>query len=149
MKYAFCVLFALFLINTNSYAQTIKSFSDSPALISIAEFMEDSASDMKTSYRISDKKLKFKDTSTCQIVPKSAVLKEVESAVKKVLRLYPDEELPFEDALNDLADYLVDSSYKKCVIAGSNLVKEVSSVYFFNGSDNIHVKVDTITLVAE
>lgn len=148
MKYAilFCVLSTFSSI---THARSIKSFSDSQAITTISEFMMDSASDTTSSYRFSDKKLKLKDTSSCVDVNASDVIKEVENAIKNVLRYYPDEELPVEEAISDLTDYLENNSYKKCIVFQTIKKQSVRSVYFFDSRDVKHVKVDTITLALE
>ncbi len=158
MKYAFLFLVLSLASISSSYAEpeapvlptparNIESFSDSQALITISEFMTDNAEDMPSSNRISDKKLRLKDTSECTSVNASAVVKEVESAIRKVMRLYPDEDLPVDEALSDLSSYLENKTYKKCMIDQSNKQMKMNTVYFFDSSDKKHVKVDTITLL--
>lgn len=143
MKYAL-IFFALFIFSLSSYARSIKSFSDSQALITISAFMIDTASDSSSSFRISDQKLKLKDTSSCVDVNASAVLTEVMIAINGALRLYPDEELPVDEAISDLTDYLGNNSYKKCVLFQDNSHIKVKTVYFFDSSDKLHVKVDSV-----
>ncbi len=144
MKYALLIFaFAIFSISS-SYARSIKSFSDSQALLTISAFMIDTASDSPSSYRISDKKLKLKDTSACVDVNASVVIKEVKNAINGVLRLYPDEELPVDEAISDLTDYLENSSYKMCIIYQDNSLVKMKTIYFFDSSDKKHVKVDTV-----
>lgn len=145
MKYAFLILFSAF--SFSSYARTINSFNDSQAIVTIANFMFENAEDLPVSTRISDKKLKLDDTSNCKTATTSEILNEVWMALNTVLKFYPDEELPTEEALNDLADYLGNDTYKKCTVFQSNNHLLVSSTYFFNTTDTTHVKVDTITLI--
>lgn len=146
MKYA--LLFFLFAItySTQTFARTINSFNDSPAIITIAQFMLDNAEDMPSSVRISDKKLILKDTSCCIDVTSGDIEKEVQAAIKTVLRLYPDEELPIAEALNDLSDYAGTGPLKKCMLLQNNDHQLLKTIYFFDGRDQVHVKVDTITL---
>ena len=68
--------------------------------------MYDVSEDMPSSYRLTDKKINVKDFSKCTTVDADAVLDDVESSIKKVLRYYPDEDVPFEQAIVDLEDYL-------------------------------------------
>jgi hypothetical protein len=111
--------------------------------------MVDNAEDMPVSSRISDKKLKVPDLSICETVSSEKVLKEVASAIKSVLRLYPDEELPIEEAMEDLKDYVGAGPLKKCTVTQANQHKKIVVSYFFDAKDKIHVKVDTITLLAQ
>lgn len=46
MKYAF--LFLALIFTQNSFARTITSFNDSPALMTIAQFMIDNSDDMSS-----------------------------------------------------------------------------------------------------
>lgn len=150
MKCAFLFFAILISISsTPSMARTITSFSDSQALMTVAQFMIDNAEDMPISSRISDKKLKVPDPSICEAVSSEKVLKEVSSAIKIVLRLYPDEELPIEEAMEDLRDYISPGPLKKCTVTQSNQYKKINVSYFFDSTDKIHVKVDTITLLTQ
>ncbi|MBC7541037.1 MAG: hypothetical protein H7281_19620 [Bacteriovorax sp.] len=146
MKYAFLFLALSFSFSTLSLANTINSFNDSQAIATIAQFMNDNAEDMPVSVAMTDKKLKLKDSSTCTTVTSAEVLSVVETAIKSVLRLYPDEELPIEEALTDLTDYVGPGPLKKCNVVQINNHKNITSVYFFDSQDKVHVKVDTITL---
>ncbi|MGZ3790547.1 MAG: hypothetical protein ACXVLQ_18670 [Bacteriovorax sp.] len=142
MKYALC----FFVLAFTAKASTIHSFSDSQALMTIAQFMVDSASDTPTSSRISDEKLNLKDTSKCVDVSSAIVIKEVESAIKNVFHFYPDEELPIEEALADLSDYLKKKTYKECTLYQKSDLLLIKTLYFFDSEDKKHIKVDTITL---
>lgn len=145
MKYAF-LLFAL-LISSPSYARSITSFNDSQALLTIAQFMRDNADDLASSSRISDKKMKIKDLSNCEVVNPSVVIKEVQTAIKNVLRMFPDEELPLEEAMADLSEYIGTAPLKHCKIVQENQYKKIFVSYFFDANDKIHVKVDTVILL--
>ncbi len=147
MKYALLFLFILFSNLPLSYAKNIKSFNDSIALTSIAQFMIDSSEDLPVSNRISDTKLAIKDTLACVAVDKQVVINDVSNAIFNVLRFYPDEELPIEEALNDLSDYLSSDRYLKCVYSQNNIQLVRSVTYYMDAKNEIHVKVDTIALL--
>ena len=140
MKYAFLFLASLLLNSPSLYAHPINSFDESQAIVNISHFMVDSTEDMPVSVRISDKKLSIADVSTCKDVAASDVVNEVSLAIKNVLRFYPDEELPIEDALNDLADYLGTETYKKCIFLQNNTHQNLRAAYFFNSKNIKHVK---------
>lgn len=151
MKYAFFILASLILLSSHSaYSQdrAITSFKDSEALLTIAEFMRENAEDLKVSFRISDKKLKVLKTDACISVTGQAVIKDVQSAVNTFLRLFPDEELPLEEAFSDLSVYLGNSRLKKCDVSRTDNQKQVQTAYYYDESDKIHIKVDTITLLS-
>lgn len=153
MKYALCVLALITTIFASfpqpSFAVTITSFNDSPAIMNVIEFIKDSASDLKVSNLISEKKLKVTDLSKCTEVKAVAVLAEIETAIHNVLRYYPDEELPLDDAYNDLITLLGSHTYKKCTFTFADEKKKIKTNYFFNESGSVHIKVDTITLLAQ
>ncbi len=147
MKYAFCILAILFV--QSSFAVTITSFNDSPALLNVLEFIKDSASDLKVSNRISEKKMPIADSSKCVDVKAVVVLNEVEVAIQNVLRYYPDEELPLDEAYEDLSTLLGVHTFRKCTFFYSNEKMKMKTVYFENALDSVHIKVDTITLIAQ
>jgi hypothetical protein len=147
MKYAFfiCIIFSLYA--PTCFSNNISQFSDSLAINSIAQFLSDNAEDMPISARISDKKLFIPDTSRCTMASSLEVILQVEAAINKVLRLFPDEEQPIDEAINDLTQYLGPGPYTKCQFNYRNNQKIINSVYYFDRTDLIHVKVDTITLL--
>jgi hypothetical protein len=151
MKYALSILSFLFLtLNTSPvFARTIKSFQDSDAIMSVARFMYDAAEDMPISTRISDKKINIKDMSGCKNVSADEVLASVEAAIKKVMRFYPDEDIPGEQALVDLEDYLDHRDYKECDFNTKSKQSQVVSQYFLDTRDEIHLRLDNVALKAE
>ena len=147
MKYAFLVLALIFSFSTPTYAQPIKSFNDSQSILTIAQFMIDNAEDMKTSVHLSDRKFTVKDTSACVTVTTKDVLKHTQNAINIIFKFYPDEELPVEEAMIDLEAFLGTNLFKKCMFVQYKGKKTVQSSYFFDSSDTIHVKVDTISTI--
>jgi hypothetical protein len=151
MKYAFSVfILSIFVtFSSNANARSITSFRDSQAILAVAQFMYDVAEDMPVSTRIGDRKLNLKDFSKCTEVSSDEVYNDVEEAIKKVLRFYPDEDIPFEQALVDLEDYIDHKMYKKCNFEKKNAQSKVISAYYVDTSDKIHLRLDNITLTAE
>lgn len=143
MKYAF--LFFFFLYSIPSYSQPIKSFNDSQSILTIIHFLMDNAEDMKTSVRLSDRKYVLKNTEACAPVSSNEALKEIRIAINSIFSLYPDEELPVEEALADLQSYLGNNSFLKCISFESRGRKIIRSSYFVDSSDSVHVKIDTIS----
>lgn len=151
MKYALVVLFSLFLViyPDKSSARTITNFRDSDAITTIAQFMYDVAEDVPVSVRLTDKKLNIKDFSKCTDVKALEVLTHVESAIKKVLRYYPDEEIPVEQALMDMEDYLGHGGYKKCMFEKKSSQSITKSTYYVDQDEQIYVRLDNVLLTAE
>lgn len=143
-KYAF--LFS-FILSASASALTITSFNDSPALMNVLEFVKDSGADLKVSHLVTEKKLKITNQSNCTDVSAAELQNTIESSIQNVLRYYPDEELPLDDAYADLSTLLGSFTYKKCRFSTSNDHKKVITNYFFNATDSVHIKVDTITLL--
>jgi hypothetical protein len=127
MKYAF---FFLFLSISNVlHARSITSFNDSNALLSVAVFMEDASEDLPQATFINDNKHSL-DSSSCELVSAASIYSDVEKAVKKIARFYPDEDIPFYEALVDLEDYLDQRSYYKCqTIKNQSSVKLIKTFY--------------------
>lgn len=151
MKYAFSILFIIVSLSftADASARTINSFHDSEAITTIALFMYDIAEDIPVSTRISDKKINIKDFSKCSDAEALDVLADVEKTVKRVLRFYPDEELPFEQALIDMEDYLDFQSYKKCVFENKSATSSIKTIYYTDLSDKIHLRLDNVALTPE
>lgn len=151
MKYAFSVLITL-LISTNSpeaSARTIYSFCDSEAITTLAQFMYDVAEDIPVSTRITDKKINIKDFSKCTAASSSEVLADIEKSVKRVLRFYPDEEVPFEQALLDFEDYLDNKAYRRCTFENEFAQSSTQTTYYTDVNDKIHLRLDSVALIEE
>ncbi len=146
MKYAFFISLLLLSNVVLSNDNHIKSFNDSIALTTISQFLEDASEDADISTRISDKKLKIKDPSICVDATSADALKDAQFAIRGVLRLYPDEDLPIEEALVDLKSYLSNVYLKKCIYMNVQSHKKVQSIYYFNAAGDIHLKLDIVTL---
>ncbi len=150
MKYALSfLLFAFVSVSTEASARTINTFRDSDAITTIAQFMYDVAEDVPVSFKLSDKKINIKDFSQCSDVNADQVLSDIESSIKKVLRFYPDEDLPFEQALVDLEDYLDARAYKKCVFEKKSAQSKTVSTYYADISNKIYVRLDKLLLSPE
>lgn len=152
MKYALSILVLPFLIaaySSDASARSITSFRQSDSISAVAEFMYDVGEDIPVSTRITDKKINLKDFSKCSIVTAEEVLDDVSAAIRKVMRFYPDEEVPFEEALIDMEDYLDHQSYRKCTLVKRREQSLVRSSYYANSDDKIHLRLDNITLIAE
>ena len=150
MKYAFFILFTIITSASSvASARTIFSFNDSEAITTVAQFMYDVAEDVPVSTRITDKKINIKDYSRCSDVTAEEALLDFEKSVKRVLKFYPDEEIPFEQALIDMEDYLDHKDYKKCMFENKSSQSSIKTTYYVNVSDKIHLRLDNVALTAE
>ncbi len=151
MKYAFSILFMIIAttFTSNASARTITTFRDSEAITTVAQFMYDVAEDIPVSTRITDKIINIKDFSKCSDVTANDVLADFEKSVKRVLRFYPDEEIPFEQALIDMEDYLDGQTYKKCLFENKSRESSIKTTYYTDLSDKIHLRLDNVALTAE
>ena len=150
MKYAFSLFITcLAAFTLDAHARTIFSFRDSLAITTVAQFMYDVAEDLPVSARLSDKKINIKDFSTCEDVSAKEVQFDVENAIKRVLRFYPDEEIPFEQAIVDLEDYLDYQSYKKCTFENKSIQSHIKTTYYTDTRDKIHLRLDNVALTLE
>ena len=151
MKYALSFfIFSIFSISiVHASERTIVKFSDSDSILTVAQFMSDAAEDIPVSARLSDKKVNIKDFSKCTTVTAALVLKDVEATMKKILRYYPDEELPIAEALSDVENFLDNQTYKKCELRKIATESVTRTSYYVNETDSIHLRLDNIALVTE
>jgi hypothetical protein len=127
MKYAF--FFFFLSISNVLHARSITSFNDSNALLSVAVFMEDASEDLPQATFINDNKHSL-DSSSCELVSAESIYNDVEKAVKKIARFYPDEDIPFFEALVDLEDYLDQRKYYKCqTIKNQSSIRLIKTFY--------------------
>ena len=152
MKYALSILCLSLIVtisSTDASARSITSFRQSDAISAVTEFMYDVGEDLPVSTRMTDKKINLLDFSKCKTVTSKEVISDVEVAIRKVIRFYPDEDIPFEEALVDMEDYLDHQSFKKCVLYRRREHSVVTSAYYVNKDDKIHLRLDNIALTVE
>lgn len=152
MKYALFILILFSFITISSIeakARSITSLRQSGAISTVVEFMYDIGEDVQNSIFLTDKKMNVKDFSKCTIVSSEDILDDVNSSIKKIVRFYPDEEIPFEEALADLQDYLDFQTYKKCTFVKKKSQSLVKSTYYVSSDDKIHLRLDNTTLTVE
>lgn len=143
MKYA--AFFISLFILTSVQARTIFSFNDSIALQSISSMLTDYTEDLHVSYRISDKKNIIKDQSRCEQVGSDVALDAFKEAINAVLKVFPDEEIPYNEALNDMKDYLDVAPLTLCKYVRPGIETQVVTLYFFNNKDKIFLRIDKTT----
>ena len=152
MKYALSICSLSILIatfSTDASARSITSLRQSDAISAVVEFLYDVGEDVQETTRLTDKKIILKDLSKCPTVTSQDVLDDVDSAIRKVMRFYPDEDVPFEQALYDMEDYLDNQSYRKCTIIKKNKQSVTKSSYYVNSNHNIPLLLANITLLSE
>lgn len=134
---------------TDAHARHITSFKKSDALLNLTQFMYEVGPDMAENVRLSDRKVSVIRFEECSIVTSDDVLDLTARYIKKVIRYYPDEDIPFEEALMDLENYLDYREYHKCLIEKRHKNSKVESIYFADKSNKIHLRIDKITPILE
>ena len=109
--------------------------------------MNEVKEDLPEAVLLSDKKLKIIQPENCEQVSSDVVLSETLKGIKKVIRFYPDEELPLEEAYADLDSYIGNKTYTKCVIERVVRDQEIKTYYYLNTIDRKALRMDIITLL--
>jgi hypothetical protein len=144
MKYA-AFFICLLVLSFNTYARTITSFKQSDAIQSISNMLSENDEDLQTAFKISDKKYAIRDMSKCGPVDPSVAWHAFKDAIDSLTKLFPDEEIPVQEALNDMKDYLDNTPLTLCKFFYNNSEKQTVMLYFFDKSDKIHLRVDRVT----
>jgi hypothetical protein len=140
MKYAAFFISIFFIASVN--ARTIYSFKQSSAIVSIINILSENAEDLKSSFRVSDKKYKVENTSQCEAASSTDALLAFKTAMDSVLRMFPDEEIPYDEALSDMNDFLDQQPLTLCKIVHRDERNTIATLYFFDKSDKIHLRID-------
>ena len=150
MKYAltFFIFVCVSSIKVVS-AREIQSFKSSQALMALSQFLYDVGEDLEFSIKISDKRIIIKDSALCSTTNSNDAIASAEKALMKVLRFYPDEELPFEQAMLDLEDYLEGGRLKKCLFVKETKQNIIHTIYYEDFSGKAHFRIDTIQFKSE
>lgn len=144
MKYAFVFLFLFLSLIDIAQSRTVTSFKKSDAITTIAQFMYEVSGDLQEQIRISDRKIASVNYKECKLVTTDIVLDDVLSSIKHVLRYYPDEDLPFEEAIIDFEDYLDSQVFHSCSFIKKTKNSMIQSVYYVDATDRIHLRIDKI-----
>ena len=146
MKYALIIFSLIFSLQVN--ARQIQSLSSSYAINQILSYLNDNVEEFHAVYRLSDKSFVIKDASNCSNVEARDVALEVKKSFDKILLKFPDEELPFNEAVIDLKDFLDNRSYLRCVNNSINSRNEkVQSIFYISQNDvnnQIHLRMDNV-----
>lgn len=145
MKYA--VFFISLFFAVTIQARTITSFNQSNAILMIATSLSENSEDLKTSYLITDKKMKLNPDAKCEVVDAHNALIAFKLAMDNILKMFPDEEIPYEEALNDIKDYLDNQQLTLCKILHKNSKHKILTLYYFDHSDKIHLRIDNRNLL--
>lgn len=124
----------------------ITHLEDSWAIANLVQFMDDSSEDTFIQVKLSDKKIVIKDFSQCSSVFVPEIIQDVESSVLSILHFYPDDDVPFSEAMADLENYLDGRTYYKCSYSSKAKRSLSKSFYYTDLSDTIHLRLDTISL---
>ena len=143
MRYAFFILFFLQSLMSPLLAREIKSFDDSEALTSVSAFLEEASDDSFTPTLINDKirLISALEEASCVWVSADAIYDDVEVAFKKIARFYPDEDIPFQEALLDLEDYLDHRTFKKCTTVSVSSSVKIISNYYVDLKNEVHFSI--------
>ncbi len=143
MKYALLV-FSL-LLSINIFSREINSISNSPAINEIVSFINDNREEFASYYKISDKVFEIKNYEGCSVVGDQEIAKDFSKSFKLILAKYPDEELPFDEAIADLKNFLDHKSYYRCSKVGSNSNGDAVEVHYYQSLDKvIYLRIDNI-----
>jgi hypothetical protein len=140
MKYA--ALFISLLLITSVQARTIYNINQSNALQVISNMLSEDAEDLGTSFQFTDKAITIKDVSKCTQVESKVALLSFKEAMDSVLKTFPDEPIPYDEALVDMKDYLGTAPLTLCKFLRAGLETEVLTLYFFNLSSKTHLRID-------
>lgn len=140
MKYA-AFFIALFLF-TSVQARTIYNLNQSSALQTISNMLSEYAEDLGTSYQFTDKPLTIKDVSKCTQVESNIAILSFKEAMDSVLKTFPDEPIPYNEALADMKDYIGTAPLTLCKFLRPGLETEVVTLYFFDLLSKTHLRID-------
>lgn len=151
MKYAlifFAFIFSLQSFSSNAFARQISSIAQSDAINQIIVYVNDNREEFSVFFRLSDKSFQVKSEASCVKVSSNDVVKEVKKSFDIILQKYPDEELPFAEAVSDLKDFLDGRHYLRCEKNSVNLNKDkINSIFYVSEDDEpnkIFLRMDNI-----
>jgi len=133
MRYAFFILFILFIFNIE--AKTISQFHQSKSLSTLIEFIQLSYEDQNIHLKIEDQK-PVEKIQKCHQVGSLDAETEFSNLINNVLKFYPDEELPIREAKKDFQDFIGKSQLLKCVLEKADQGKKI--IFYSNEEEKIY-----------
>lgn len=91
-----------------------RSFHDSGALIRVLDAIYDASFDFEGLYIITHNVEFLGEKQKCEIVSSAALVAHIKKIFQEFISYYPDEELPFDEALKDLKEIAGGSDFKRC-----------------------------------
>ncbi len=120
----------------------ITYLKQSQSLNEVRDFMTQVREDLESYFLIYDHPIKSGSDVECFERSKSEVLKSVSKAIFLTLKLYPDEELPVDEALSDLKGYLKEATYMECVSTKKLTNKKIENHVFSSKSGRFFIRLD-------
>jgi hypothetical protein len=143
MKYALLIFSILFSFNI--FSREINFLSQSSSINEVISYMNDNREEFASYYKLSDKAFEIKNYEGCVVVSDKEIIRDFQKSFKLILSKFPDEELPFNDALMDLENYLDHQSYYQCSKVGSNSNGDKVEVHYYQSlNKEIHLRIDNI-----
>ncbi|MCK6596336.1 MAG: hypothetical protein L6Q33_14140 [Bacteriovoracaceae bacterium] len=120
----------------------LTSLSQSESFTTIREFMAEVHEDLESYYLISDKNFKLPPEAVCVSKTKAEVVRTLTKSIMHTLKLYPDEELPVSEAVEDLKLYLYEANYKTCTYSKVTRGLRVERALFYFSNARLAVRLD-------
>jgi hypothetical protein len=114
----FMLLAYLFLGPAQLYAKSDlasqKTFNDSGALTLVLDTIYDASFDFEGLYIIGHNMEFLSEKKDCEVVPTAGLVSHFKKIFKEFTSYYPDEELPYDEALSDLKEIAQGADFKRC-----------------------------------
>lgn len=123
-------------------SRELTSLSQSESFSTVREFMVEVHEDLESYYLISDKNLKLPEDAVCVTKTKAEVVRIITKSIMHTLKLYPDEELPVSEAVDDLKLYLYEAQYKTCSYKKVSRGLSAERTLFYFGNSRLAVRLD-------
>lgn len=129
---------ALFILSfmVFTFHSQAAGFRDAKALRYIIATMNEASSDLNTFYRLSDKKYQIPQSAQCLPSSSQEAYDYGKKAIDHFIEFYSDEDLPYDQALGELAEFLSFGVTQKCRYVVKNRDFSVdTNVFISEGSE--------------
>jgi hypothetical protein len=125
----------------NANASDVKRIDEGHSLFTVLSAFNDARFDLDGYYEVAQKVQYVGSDRACEIVASDTIVNHFQLAVKHYRAFYPDEELPFGQAISDLREFVgVDTEYEQCVEKASDDFEELEVTHYLSIDTGINLR---------
>lgn len=143
----FTLIFSMIQLGSaQAYAHTQQgpkeTFNDSRALMHVLDAIYDASFDFEGLYIITHNVEFLGEKKECKVVPTRTLVAHFEKIFEEFTSYYPDEQLPFDEALRDLKEIAQGSDFNRCFERQEGVRGYVEVTHYQSLSSRLWIRIE-------